>query len=153
MLHQIPRSEKTTQFNYCNASKDATTVAERRRARRHVTVARANMRHTAEEEERSAGNGTNDPSKRNSKEIGTFMAKQETQSQERSIALLVAREKTAGGNGLCESPTSSQSGRHCEEKTKAKPQNQPTTSRSDPAAHRHTRAENSTQQEKRRSLS
>lgn len=31
------------------------------------------------------------------------MAKQETQSQKRSIALLVAREKTAGGNGR-ESP-------------------------------------------------
>lgn len=92
------------------------------------------------------------PSKRNSKEIGTFMAKQETQSQERSIALLVAREKTAGGNG-CESPTGSQNSQHCEEKTKAKPQNQPTRSRYDPAMRRRTSRKQHSERDKRRSLS
>lgn len=67
MLHQIPRFKKTTQFNYCNASKDAKAASkwprgdERNVTQRHATVARANVCHTAEEEERSAGNGTNDP--------------------------------------------------------------------------------------------
>lgn len=113
---------------------------------------RANVRHAAAEEERSAGKRYQRPSKRNSKEIGTFVAKQETQSQERSIALLVAREKTAGGNG-CESPTSGQSGQRCEEMTKAKPQNQPTRSRSDPAMRRCTSRKQHSERNKRRSLS